>query len=64
MDMITAKLRVDGMGMCLKIEYVIDVEMSPMRITNDSSLFFYMELKRKDPRITAYPLRVDVCVLN
>lgn len=34
--------------------------MSPISITNDSSLHFYLELKRRDSRITAYALRVVV----
>ncbi|KAL2505595.1 Uncharacterized protein Adt_21216 [Abeliophyllum distichum] len=37
--------------------------MAPIRITNDNSVFFYMELKRKDQQLTSYPLRVEVTPL-
>ncbi|KAL2504775.1 Uncharacterized protein Adt_20396 [Abeliophyllum distichum] len=37
--------------------------MAPMRITNDNSVLFYLELKRKDQQLTSYPLRVEVTPL-
>ncbi|KAL2505597.1 Uncharacterized protein Adt_21218 [Abeliophyllum distichum] len=37
--------------------------MAPMRIKNDNSVLFYMELKRKDQQLTSYPLRVEVTPL-
>ncbi|CAI9785803.1 unnamed protein product [Fraxinus pennsylvanica] len=59
-DMIANELKVDMRRSCINIEYSADVEMSPIRIKNDSSLQFYLELKRKDPRITAYALRINL----
>ncbi|KAL2474656.1 Uncharacterized protein Adt_35392 [Abeliophyllum distichum] len=37
--------------------------MTPMRITSDNSVLFYMELKRKDQQLTSYPLQVEVTLL-
>lgn len=59
-DMIANELKVDMRHSCIKIEYSSDVEMFPIRITNDNSLLFYLELKRKDPCVTVYALRVSL----
>ncbi|KAL2486341.1 Uncharacterized protein Adt_31097 [Abeliophyllum distichum] len=37
--------------------------MAPMNITNDNSVLFYLELKRKVQQQTSYPLRVEVTPL-
>ncbi|KAL2486770.1 SWIM-type domain-containing protein [Abeliophyllum distichum] len=37
--------------------------MAPMRITNENSVLFYLELKRKDQQLTSYSLRVEVTPL-
>lgn len=59
-DMIMSEMKIDKRVSCLQIEYIADVEMSPIRITSDSALKFYLELKRRDHLMTAYALRVSV----
>ncbi|CAI9778291.1 unnamed protein product [Fraxinus pennsylvanica] len=56
-DMIMSELKLDKKVSSLKIEYV---EMSPIRISNDSSMKFPLELKRRDHRVTAYALLVSM----
>ncbi|CAI9765829.1 unnamed protein product [Fraxinus pennsylvanica] len=64
-DMISKELEVDVSRHCINIQYSADEGMYPIRITNDSSLQFYLVLKRKDPRITTYALRIHLTdVLN
>lgn len=53
-DMIVGELKLDKRFSGLRIEYIADVEMYPICILNDSSLNFYLELKRRDHRITMH----------
>lgn len=50
------ELKRDKRKSCMKIEYVADVEIALIRITNDSSLKFYMKLKQKDACLTVYAM--------
>lgn len=43
-NMIMNELNIVKRRSCLKIKYVVDVEMAPVMINNDRSLQFYMEL--------------------
>lgn len=58
-DMISVKMKIDCRIGSLKTEYEVDGNLSLIRITNDLSLIFYIELKTKDPLLTAYALRVE-----
>lgn len=53
-DMIVGELKLDNRFSGLRIEYIADVEMSPIQILNDNTLNFYLELKRRDHRITMH----------
>lgn len=48
LEMIMNELKFDKRTSCLRIEYIADVKMAQIRITKDSSLKLFMELKRKD----------------
>lgn len=59
-EMIVNQLKLDMRHLCVKIEYNVDVDISSIRITDNNSLQFYLELKRKDPRITVYVLHISL----
>ncbi|CAA2956656.1 Hypothetical predicted protein [Olea europaea subsp. europaea] len=59
-EMILAEMKMSFSDAILKIKYDVGGNMAPLQIENDNSFFFYMELKRKDSRLTAYALSVDV----
>ncbi|CAA3017987.1 Hypothetical predicted protein [Olea europaea subsp. europaea] len=63
-DKIASELKVDMRCSCVEIECFADVEMSPIRIMNDNSLQFYLELKHRDPRVTAYALRIKLIEMS
>lgn len=57
-EMILAKDEISSSDASLKIEYDVGGNMAPLRTENDNSLFFYLELKRKDHGLTVYVLGV------
>ncbi|KAL2459755.1 putative serine/threonine-protein kinase [Forsythia ovata] len=59
-DMILSELRLDRSKESVSIQYEVDKNMAHVRITNDNSVIFYMELKRKDDKITTYPLHIEI----
>ncbi|CAA2934964.1 eukaryotic translation initiation factor 1A-like isoform X3 [Olea europaea var. sylvestris] len=63
-EFLTDEIKVDRKTSCLKIVYDVGDNMAPVNITNDNSLMLYMELKKKDPRITAYALHVEVVKMS
>lgn len=59
-EIILAKMKINIGNAILKMEYDVGGNMAPLWVENDNSLFFYMELKRKDHRFTACVLSVEV----
>ncbi|CAA3014251.1 eukaryotic translation initiation factor 1A-like isoform X1 [Olea europaea subsp. europaea] len=59
-DMIISTLKIDKRDLSLKIDYVSHIEMSLIRISNGSSLQFYLELKHRDICITTFALHINV----
>ncbi|KAL2480110.1 Uncharacterized protein Adt_33076 [Abeliophyllum distichum] len=53
-------LKLDKRSSALSIQYAVIGCLSSMKITNDNTLRFYLELKRKDQNLTSYPLQIDV----
>lgn len=53
-------MKIDERIEILKIEYDAGENMTLVRISNDSLLLFYLELKKNDPQLTTYFLHVEV----
>ncbi|KAL2533778.1 MuDR family transposase [Abeliophyllum distichum] len=53
-------LKLDKRSNSLSIQYEVVGCLSSMKITNDNTLIFYLELKRKNQNLTSYPLQIDV----
>ncbi|KAK1369177.1 hypothetical protein POM88_035269 [Heracleum sosnowskyi] len=58
--MIYNELRLHPESATLKIEYQVRDDYPPFNIVDDSQLLFYLELKKKEPDFTRYPL----CLTN
>lgn len=56
--MISIDLDIDSSSDILKIDFDVGGSTELMGITNDNSLLFYTELKKKEPRLTAYAIHV------
>ncbi|KAL2481215.1 Uncharacterized protein Adt_34181 [Abeliophyllum distichum] len=59
-DLINSVLKLDKRSSALSIQYAVIGCLSSMKITNDNTLRFYLELKRKDQNLSSYPLQNDV----
>lgn len=57
--LVLSELKLDKRFLSPSIEYIVNVEMSLIRFSNDKSFHFYLKLKREDIHITAYAL-VDI----
>lgn len=59
-EMIVEELNWDPTKDAVSLQYQVNKNMPPIKIYNDHSISFYLELKKKDQDVTKYPLCVDV----
>ncbi|PON81940.1 hypothetical protein TorRG33x02_222630 [Trema orientale] len=59
-DLLPAELKMNLSERNLTIEYQVEKGNPTMKITSDSSLIFYLELKRRETRLTSYPICLTI----
>ncbi|KAG5601425.1 hypothetical protein H5410_032795 [Solanum commersonii] len=56
---ISAELDIDVSRKSIEISYIIEGNLSPMKIKNDMGVNLYLEVKRSEPGFAMYPLCID-----
>ncbi|KAG5617881.1 hypothetical protein H5410_017705 [Solanum commersonii] len=56
---ISAELDIDVSRKNIEIRYIVEGNLSPMKIKNDMGVKLYLEVKKSEPRSAMYPLCID-----
>ncbi|XP_055961512.1 uncharacterized protein LOC130015425 [Mercurialis annua] len=60
LEIISKELKLNLQEQRIQIKYQVKIQYPPLKITDDSSFKFYMEIKKMQTDFTMYPLCVDI----